>query len=288
MFGDYGLLSDFHKESKAELAQQLESQFNSYYMFGHIKEAYETFGKMMEYSLIGTDDSRLDPKGHFLKAVVKGKIATEDHRFPYDMRKDKYSLGQWIYCPLPRAVKYTVNSREYWGKRVEGNYEGDMVYPARTHELTIRLDNTAKQSENSMEMINNTYKEEYGKGPITADDIKLAREGIIRTYVIEFDSPILARYKTLGHVVLAPTDDGIRALLIIKNDILKRYFIDVNRAYTNAINALKTRGLQGKVKFMGYCKLDEHIAEQKKLIQKQYELNDKIEEGVEKSVAKVK
>ena len=112
MFGDYELLSQFHGESREEFAQQLESQFNSYYMFGHIKEAYETFGKLMEYSLIEADDSRLDDKGHFIRQVIKGGIAPEGHRFPYDMRKDKYSLGQWMYCKLPRTVRYTVKSRD--------------------------------------------------------------------------------------------------------------------------------------------------------------------------------
>jgi len=288
MFGDYELLKELDTSLREDLTNQLESQFNTYYTFGNLKEAYEVFGKLMEYSLISTTDSRLDPKSALLKAVVKGGIAEENHRFPYDMRKEKYSLGQWMYGYLPRNTSYQVRSSSYWGKRIEGAYEGDMVYPERDHIIAIRLDTTARQSENSLEIIENTYKEEYGKSPITKDDYRLARDGIIRTYSIEFESTIVSRYRTLGHIVVVPTESGTRAVLIIKNSILKKYFIDIKKTYTKAISALKQAGLPGNVQFSSYCKLDKHIEEQKKLRRKQYELNDKVTEGVEKSVERVK
>lgn len=285
MFGNYTEAKEYNDFFKEEIKMQLEARYNHFCMFGNYRDAYETLGILMGYNILDKDDSRLNSSGTLLKELNKlDPSYYSSHRFLYDIRNRNDQLGEWVYYKgLPFLGKYTVKSSPYWGKRIEGNYSANMVYKSREHVINMSLNRTPKQAKNSIEFIDKTFKNEFGVAGMTEEDYRLAVEGLIRIYTLEFDTSINHSCKTLGHVVLFQDGQITKAVLVLRNDVLKRYFINIMNAYNNTTNALKEFGLTN-VSYMSFCNLKRHIVEQEQLIEEQYKLNDILADKGERSV----
>lgn len=211
-------------------------------MYGNIQLAYDTLGKLMEYGLINANDARLDPKGDFLKTVVKQGIASKEHRFNIDYRRGTTQLGKWLYGSLKRKMEVRLDAIAYVKEVDNGDNKTQEIYGERTHTVDINLINSGRQAKTAVEDIGRLYKDRFKQDYVTQGDLALADEGIIRIYNIEFTSHMVNYYKTLGFVVLAPVNTGIRGLIVIKTDALKKYHIDVQTAYNKILYSLQTVG----------------------------------------------
>ncbi len=271
------MLSEVYNSIRLDLGAQLESQFNTAFMYGNYQLAYDTFGKLMEYQLLDHQDDRLEPSNIFLSTIRKEKIADKEHRFARDYRRDKNFLGTWLYHPLKRGLSLVLNGNAYVQETTNGEYKSQSIFGERKHEVTMFLMGTSKQAENSIEDIGKIYEHRYKKTFVTPDDYKLATDGIIRIYKLEFTSGMPNYYKTLGFIVIAPTEQGLMGLVVFKTATLKKYHIDIQSTYNAIVYELETAGGLSGVQFMPWCDISRYPKEQKEERNRQYQLISKLQ-----------
>ena len=228
-----------------ELAERLEEQYEQYVANNEIHNAYEVLGKLMAYRLIEKDDYRL-VKGY---KPYKAAGIDKDDRFPKDLRKPGDYIGDWLYADLPYSFGAKLISQQHIGKRVEGAYECDMVYPERELSVGITLERSPKGASNSIESIALLYKEETGIIVETKQATDEARAGYIRVYRITIDSVIMHAYKDVGFVTVSKDKDTgeFKANIVVRTSVFKRYHIDIEDGCNNIVGAVKNSlgGLTG-------------------------------------------
>lgn len=214
-----------YKECEVELASKLEAHYQLLMFNKRYEEAVDVLGRLMAFKLIDRWDERLDKK---YKPFKQAGISTED-RFKYDLRKDSNYSPEWLFADIPHYFGTTLRALGHMGKRVEGEYSCDMVYPEKELEIAFRLLNTPRSAKDAIESIGKTYLEETGKKLNVAALAEEAEVGFARVYEISISNNVVNGYKIMGYVVLVKSiiDGNFHGKLMMKYKVFKHLFVDI-------------------------------------------------------------
>lgn len=218
-----------------EIRETLENNYQIAMYNNEIEDAYNAIGDMMAFKVIDTNDPRIQKNNKMFSAGGVDK----DHRFRLDYRRDTGFIPEWIYGKIEPTRRIEIDSIEHWGKRVEGNYSGDTVFPSHTVQIRIAQCNTPKQAENTMEYIEKLFKKN-GKNKKLTDMTTMVKEGVYRLFTIEVDSACISRYKTLGALLIKMGDNNITCSMLLDYDSIINNWIKIDTV-VNEIKAAFNR-----------------------------------------------
>lgn len=224
-----------YKQYEEEIKDTLETQYQMAMFSKDFEAAYQTLGSMMEYKVIDRDDPRIESNN---KTYSKGGVE-KDHRFRFDYRRDYGYIPGWLFGKLEQSRVCKCKSIEHWGKRVEGSYSGDAVFPSRDIEIRISLCTTTKKVSNAFDGINSIMqaeKRKFNREPLES----LCKEGVYRVFNIEVDSTCITSYKTIGYAVVKMGDNGAEITLVIKYDSIIGIWTPINSTIETIKDTLKS------------------------------------------------
>lgn len=242
-----------YKNYEEEVRDTLESQYQMAMFNGDLAGAYATLGKLMEFKLIDVDDARIEKNN---KTYAKGGIDPK-HRFVHDYRKDTNYIPKWLFGDVKTGETITFTSTPHWGKRVEGNYEGDAYFNARPVGVRISLCNTNKKVENAFDRIDTILgkSKKFNK----AESVELCKAGVHRVYEMEVQGVCASYHKEVGYAIIKMGEQGVDCSLILQYRSLVGNWVNVE----NAVKAIKDamRDIADVKRFATVIKPEKAIAE---------------------------
>lgn len=250
-----------YNEFGEDIKETLESQYALFMLNHDYESAYKTLGKLMAYRLIEPTDPRIKKNNSLF---VKGGVDA-DHRFRLDYRKELSFIPEWYFGDIESYRSFKVRTIAHGGKRVEGNYIGDVVFPST--EMTIRVDfcNTTKQVSNNFEAITKTVKEATGKNFKSEKLLTLCKAGVYRTCRIEVTSSCLARYVELGEAIIRAGERQNEAKLFMRTDSIINNWIPIETVMQEIKSTIDKMMGEGTVYKLA-LPIDKAIEQQKNLI----------------------
>lgn len=251
-----------YKELGGLLKEKLERQFEYLIYSGNMEGAWMTLGRLMAYKLIDKNDERLSKNyvTYYPKHKDWGKL------FPMDMRKDTGYIPEWFFADVNYNMTTVLRSVERMGKRVEGKYECDMIYPARDFKIRIRQVSNAKVARDAVE---NIVKLMGVK--LNAHQMKEFKEeaacGFVRIYEITIDDQVLSRYRDIGYIILSRHQSGVfTARLVLRTEVFKYYFISIEESIEILLGTFGEQvGIGNELRLMTCKSYDREIREQREL-----------------------
>lgn len=234
-----------YKQYEEEIKETLETQYQMAMFNKDFEAAYNTLGSLMAYKLIDRNDPRIENTN---KTYSKGGIE-KSHRFRLDYRKDYGYIPSWLFGEIELSHICECKSIEHWGKRVEGNYEGDAIFPSRNIELRITICTTTKKVSNAFDniekILNAERNQKFKREPLES----LCKEGVYRVFNIEVESSCLSSNKIIGYAIAKMGDNGAEVTLVIKYDSIIGNWVPVKSTIGTIQNTLKIMlGGNGKFK----------------------------------------
>lgn len=202
---------EVYNELRESLNGDLETQYSYLMTTGNVDEAYKTFLRLMDYGFINYGDERANPKTkmfktkeHLIDCTKSSNWATRDFRREVGVSYvPKQIIGDFNF-----QYALLEESLGHWGKRVEGNYEGDIYMDKTPRKVLVKMLTTKKAVKNAIDDIKNICKKR-SISPKGMDDIlDEALLGMDTIYEVTVDGNVMNGYKTLGYVVYRLASDG--------------------------------------------------------------------------------
>lgn len=219
-----------YKSYSEDIKETLETNYQLAMLNNDIERAYNVVGDLMSFKLIDATDPRIQKNNKMFQAGGVEK----DHRFRLDYRKDAGFIPEWIFGKIDPVRKVQLKTVTHWGKRVEGNYEGDTVFNSHDMHLRISQCSTPRQVENEMESVEKLFKK-LGTLKKLTDMTTMAKHGVYRVFNMEFDGPCVNGYKYVGTIIVRMREDGVECTLVINYESLEYNWVKIQ----NAINGIK-------------------------------------------------
>lgn len=236
-----------YKQYENEIREGLETEYALAMYNNDLGTAYNIIGKMMDFKMIDVDDPRIEKNNKSFKAAGISK----DHRFVRDYRKDMNYMPSWLFGRLEGNKRIQCNTIEHWGKRVEGNYEGDVIFKSVKVDIRISLCTSSGQA--------------GGVGTILAAQTQnpflyeLINSGVYRVYQVEIVSVSHYMHRNIGYIVVQMTDNGIVGNMFPNYDTLLYNWLPVRETLMGIAGA--TQNMIGGVVNLA-TSWDKAIAEQ--------------------------
>lgn len=207
-----------YKQFEDEIRDDLEAQYDLCMLNKDLEAAYNTLGKLMEYKLIDKDDPRIDSKNKAFKSAGIDK----NHRFRYDYRNANQYMPTWLYGKLGFSRIIECNTISHWGKRVEGKYEGDVIFKSIKLKIRMSLCNNPGAADSIGYALD---KELNANGTLR----ELVNAGVYRVYSVDFYDCHFTN-KNIGYVVVRMTDNGAEGTFFSDYDSLVNNWVPVKDA----------------------------------------------------------
>lgn len=250
-----------YNQMALEFKEALENQYNMAVINQDGEAAYNVIGELMGFRLIESDDPRIEKNN---KSFTKFGIP-KDHRFRLDYRRGVSYIPEWLFGKLPVNKSFTVNSLEHMGKRVEGNYSGDTVFPSHVTTIQIKQCSTVKQVENGFEEIEKIIRAAKSKANLS-EALECCRQGVYRLYHIEISGNCISRYKTVGYAIIAMNATGYCCSLVLKWESLTQNWLPINDTLGQLQNTINTM-LGNNATYAYPIEVKQGLDEQKALIE---------------------
>lgn len=217
-----------YKELEDSLRDSLESEFNYHMVLGDYNRAHEILLNLMEYKLIPSDDPRCSPK---TKIFIGVDVGNGDNwgRLDYRRKNGVNFMPKYLLCDLAISTGFDVTVLEHWGKRVEGNYSGDIKVESYNLRVRMSLVNDKKNVSDTVEKIAKLIEQ---INPTTKANVELMKEealtGVVRIYSLDVIGNILAKYRNLGYVTVKMGGNGeMKATVFAKYEAMYNSWIDI-------------------------------------------------------------
>lgn len=230
-----------YKEFAEEMRMTLESQFNYQIMTGDKIGAHDTVKRMMEYGIIDKDDARCQPGCPMFNGA--GGVNTKDPQtwgyFDYRRKDNIGYIPRYLFCNLDNYFVINMNTLEHWGKRVEGNYEGDIKVASAPVKIRVSQANFQTAAKRMMEDIRDVFKTKNTTFPNFDDMMEMVKAGVVRVFNIEFLGNIISRYRTIGFILVKMDNSGnMTARVIIKYESLYNSWVSIEEFMRNLEDAI--------------------------------------------------
>lgn len=229
-----------YEELAEEVKEQLEYQYSSMVMAGNAHGAAEILMRLVDYKMIEEDDPRI----HYgYRMFEDSGLKAEWRLISGRVKLNKEKLPKWILADIPYVIGTELYTLERVGKRVEGAYECDMIYPPRKIETEFRRIDGRVKVQRAVEDMAKLYKKETGTDWDYTTTMKEAEAGLSRIYEIEVPRGVQSRYKNLGYVLVfySVQHDTFLANIIIRTEVFKYYFIDIEMGLKHLESILESR-----------------------------------------------
>lgn len=204
-------------EIRNELCSQLELMYQQAILGGNADIAEDCLYKLMSYHAIERGDSRIK------KPKVNEQYAIYDYR-----RTDMIGmLPKCVFYDVA-ATGFNIGTIEHWGKRVEGNYSGDIRIEKNSVHIRVSPAQFKGEAEKDIAELNKILQHS-GIKPIDAkriiEEIEL---GMTKVFHAEISGHAISKYKTLaiGLCKLDNSGNPIMALAV-KYEAVYNSWIDV-------------------------------------------------------------
>lgn len=207
-------------EVKGLKLEELNEKYNKAKQEGKKDVVVEVLREMMDYRLIDRNDDRL-------KLLLKEGYSERDYR-----REDEYS-AKWFMGKYPKRIKLGLKAEEHEGKRVEGIYEGDTIFPERNMPIVLTEVKCFGQVRNVRENITKlcieSNKAIFNVGGNFESTIM---SGGYLVYSISIPSGENFLRHDLGYIIVGrkDTDGDIYSTIIINNRALDICHVNYNKA----------------------------------------------------------
>lgn len=191
-------------KSGESIRDQLEAQYNIQMYMGDVEKAYQIFLKLMEFGFISADDKRANPSTKlFRNSEVCIKCNEPANWAGLDIRRNNGAyVPKYFLCNCAYKLTSPVIQVEHWGKRVEGNYSGDVMIGNIPKKLICSSVNYIKQIDNLFDNLQNVEKEYKLKAGSFESMRKAAKVGAVRVYEVTVDGNTLPGLKTIGYLFM--------------------------------------------------------------------------------------
>ena len=229
-----------YHECEDEMRQKLEYSFNYYMNKGEKESAHEVLKSLMKYRLVDKDDPRCSTSTKIFGNDVDISDTSNYGAFDYRRNDIGNFIPQYLFKDLKRYTTFYTKVLAHWGKRVEGNYEGDIKVNASSAKM--RLENhynrvTTRRIVEDMDAIARESKMNLGNLDDFCEEVNA---GVIRLYKVEVQTPVLISYRYPAYVMLKMNSKGdFVSTLLIKYSSLLETWVDINDFIDNLSNAVK-------------------------------------------------
>lgn len=222
-----------YREIEENMREELECNYQYAVFSGDMASAYNTLGKLMKYRLIPLDDKRIEKNNRsYTKFGVRSK-----HRFSWDYRNNTSYIASWIYGDIKRCDIVNQISIEHCGKRIEGCYEGYMIFPSRQVKMRISLADNVMAVRKCFENIEKSLKESSKKVSVNLMG-GLCERGVYRVFSIDVDGGCAEAYKHIGDIVIRQGDTRVEAMFIIRYENIMNIWLDISQLLNNLESCL--------------------------------------------------
>ena len=229
-----------YNDLRNELLEFLEQQYNYNMLIGEKSAAHENVKTMMEYCLIDRNDPRTSVKTKLFSPDVKVNDPSVWGIRDYRRADSSGYIASYLYATLAHHKSFIVPVIEHWGKRVEGNYEGDIKVKATFMQLRMTEAFTEIQAERTLEDIRLLLKEQGFTLPQYEELAYLAKKGIVRLYRVDANANVLNKYRKMAYVLIKMNANGnLESKMVINYESLYSTWIDIEAFITSFTEAIK-------------------------------------------------
>lgn len=218
-----------YQEFAESIRDSLEQQYQYHMFTGNKIEAHEVLKNLMKYRLIPEDDPRVSVKTKIFEPDIDVKDQSNWGYFDYRRKDTSGFLGRYLFSELAGYSIFEVKTIEHWGKRVEGNYSGDIMVSSFNVKVKVSQMNTKITAKRAFEdmahylQMCGTSLSEYNSM------LELVENGVIRMFTAEIVGNTISKYRTLGFGMLKMDNNGnLVARTVIKCDALYNTWIPIN------------------------------------------------------------
>ena len=229
-----------YEQFEDEMRASLEQQYQYNMLIGDRVSAHEILKTLMEYRLIPESDPRTKTDTKVFGKDVNVKDSSNWGMLDYRRRENAGFIGKYMYSKLSEYKVFNVPTLPHWGKRVEGNYEGDIKITANTMKVRMSLMITSQQVKNAMEEIKAISDANKSNRMGNYEELRmLALRGVMRVYKLEVVGNIISKYRLLGFVMIKVNNSGnLVAVTIIKYEALYNSWVSIQHFMNELKNAI--------------------------------------------------
>lgn len=218
------------EKKKAALESKYITAFNS----DDIEGICEALKEMMQYRVINECDDRLSKKKQKDYKEYWDTVSKDIEHY----KTTRGNIPDNILFKSPSVMHIDVLSEKHWTKRVELQYEGDIIAEDKIVNYSIFekvVKESALSAAYSMEKL---YKKLFG-----LDDLKLNKDlircGCSRMYDISLSNYTAFRIRKLGYIYVSPFKDGVKVTVLLDHNEMIDICIDVKKTYENLEGIIK-------------------------------------------------
>lgn len=212
------------KQMRAAKKNELEAEYLKCITESDSEGACKIVGTLISYHLIEKNDDRIQKNSELFRKY-KAEMERYTERFK--------TAPDWIVIRLPNSMRSEMVMEQHHGKRVEGVYTGDVIFPKRQINLVMRNLTGMRAIQNELEDFEKNYSTSIKKQKLTRDYIEAFESGEKALYKIEVESGVSFRTPHIGAVVISykQNEQLVQAAILLNHEVLKSNYILIKPTY---------------------------------------------------------
>ena len=216
-------------EIKEERIAKAEAMYMASTVTGDKDQQFKAIGELMAYRVITKDDPRFKK---FLRDTKENPMF-----FERDIRNEMYYGCKWVYGDYPSTITTMVSTLAHEGKRVEGNYEGDVHFDSRDMQLKlVEVKSTTAIQRLDHELVRLFNKNTDRKMKTSNQLACRVDTGEVLVYKIETPDNFIKKH--FGYVVITKSkkDNVVKANIFLDRENVSKVYLN----YKRTIQAIKS------------------------------------------------
>lgn len=203
----------------------LESQYANALVSKNKKLETAVIKELLKYGLVNKDDSRITDKKKVKEYKKYWKNAAKD----IDSYCNQDLIPKNLLFNSPSSIDITVYSEKHWMKRVELQYEGDIIADDMQIRYIIAEQTNKTCALGSVRGMEKLYKDLFNS------ELRLNKEevecGCTRVYKVALENGVSFRIRVLGYLYVVPKNKGVEIDILLDHKNMIDLCIDVKSTY---------------------------------------------------------
>ena len=217
-------------ECAEEMRLQLENTYQFCMFQGDKIGAHEAVKSMMEYGVIERDDPRVSVNTKLFGGNNGVDVRKRENWGNFDYRRTDCAnfIPRYLFGKIGNYEVFYCKTLAHWGKRVEGNYEGDIKIAENSMKFKVRQLNYHREAQGALEDIDRFYKMNRATFANLEEMKKMVEVGVVRMFKIEAVGNIINKYRTFGWGMMKMDDNGVLQIkTVIKYEAVYNNWIEL-------------------------------------------------------------